>query len=67
VHLNAMKYAPRYKFGVRIPRDVAEAKRFDEKNKNKLWYTAIKAEMDQILEYVTFKSAGSMGRKAPRG
>ena len=66
VRLNAMKYTPRYKFGVRIPRDVAEAKRFDEKNNNKLWYTAIKAEMDQILEYETFKSAG-IGRKSPRG
>ena len=42
-----------YKFGVRVPVDVREAMSIDKDEDNKLWYTAIKKEMDNVK--VAFK------------
>lgn len=37
------------KYGIKIPKSVAEAKRFDEENGNTLWQDAIKSEMSAII------------------
>ncbi len=45
-----------HKFGVKIPKTVKEAKRFDEENGNTLWWDAICKEMitfDQLLKFGT--------------
>ena len=69
--VNANKRAQRYnaviyKFGVRLPRNVKEAIRLDEENKNTYWQDAMKREKDQLLEYKTFHSVG-IRAKAPQG
>eukprot|EP00977_Amphora_coffeiformis_P020688 scaffold8375_cov88-Amphora_coffeaeformis.AAC.1 len=38
-----------YKFGVRLPRNVPEAYRLDEKNGNTYWADAIKLEIEQLM------------------
>ena len=35
----------KYKFGVQVPVDVAEAKKLDNENGNKFWQNTIKKEM----------------------
>eukprot|EP00977_Amphora_coffeiformis_P015090 scaffold4393_cov103-Amphora_coffeaeformis.AAC.1 len=47
-----------YKFGVRLPRNVPEAYRLDEKNGNTYWADAIKLEIEQLMEYKTFRDMG---------
>ncbi len=49
----------RYKFGVRIPRNCAEAKRLDEENKNTFWQDAIRYELDKLADYNVFKDNGN--------
>ncbi len=66
VRLNSMRDGPRIKFGVRIPRDYAEAILFDTKNKNTLWQDGTATEMNQLYEYKTFKSHGKNANR-PRG
>lgn len=56
----------RYKFGVRVPNNRSEAEALDAENGNKLWGDAIKAEIDQLHEYKTFRNLGR-GAKAPQG
>ena len=51
--------AVRYKFGVRVPRNVKEALRFDEENGNTFWADAMKLELGQLFEYETFEDSGS--------
>ena len=63
VALNAIKrcHDPtqiRYKFGVRLPRNYAEALRLDEDNGNTLWHDAVRTELDQICDYDTFRDMG---------
>ena len=52
--VNANKRAQRYnavvyKFGVRLPRNVKEARRLDEENDNSLWADAIATELGQLI------------------
>ena len=56
--LNSMRHATRIKYGVRVPKDYEEAKRFDELNGNTLWIDSVKLEMDQIYDYGTVESKG---------
>ena len=56
----------KYKFGVRVPRNVKEAKWLDKINKNTLWKEAMDKEIGQLFEYKVFRSIGK-GAKAPRG
>lgn len=49
---NAVKM---FKFGVQVPKSVKEALEFDKKNKTNLWAEAIRKEIEQLLEYKTFK------------
>ena len=60
------KNATRYKFGVRIPKNLKEAKELDRANGNTLWQDALKKEMDQIKAFQTFKDLGK-GAKIPHG
>jgi hypothetical protein len=54
-----------YKFGVRLPRNVPEAYRLDEKNGNTYWADAIKLEIEQLMEYKTFRDMGRTTRIPP--
>jgi hypothetical protein len=62
----ARKNEIRYKFGVRIPRNVKEAHMIDAQNGDKLWAEAIQREMDQIKEFKTCHSIG-LDAKVPNG
>ena len=48
--------APKYKFGVEVPRSIKHALQLDKLNGNNLWKEAIEKELSQINEYKTFKS-----------
>ena len=68
--LNASKRAQRYneityKFGVRVPRSVEEARRLDAENGNTLWQEAMDRELAQIKEYEVCHSLGKNGRVPP--
>jgi len=65
VKLNSVRTAVKIKFGVRVPRNHAEAVEFDRRNGNTLWQDAERKELDQLYEYETFKSKG-IGAKLPR-
>jgi hypothetical protein len=54
----ARKHDVRYKFGIRIPRNVKEAHRRDSKNGNTKWAESIKRKMDQIMSFSTCHSIG---------
>ncbi len=61
--VNANKRAQRYnaicyKFGVRLPRSVEEAKRLDAENGNTFWQDAMDLELQQLFDYCTFRSIG---------
>ena len=58
--------SPRYKFGVRVPRNRQEALVIDKINGNNLWEEAIEKEINQLLFYDTFDIKGT-GEKAPDG
>jgi len=47
--------APRYKFGIEVPRSVKHALMLDQQNGNNEWQNAINKEMKQIQEYQTFR------------
>ncbi len=48
-------FAPKYKFGVEVPRSPKHALELDTKEGNHLWEEAMKKELDQINEYGTFR------------
>ena len=54
IFLTKKKNGPKYKFGVRVPRNIKEALALDKENKNTLWAQAIKKEMDKIMEFEVF-------------
>ena len=63
VALNAIKrcHDPtqiRYKFGVRLPCNHAEALRLDKDNGNTLWHNTVRTELDQIRVYDIFCHMG---------
>ena len=51
-----------YQFGYRVPRDYKEALMLDKMNGNSKWQTAVKLEIDQLMEYETFKDKGKFTR-----
>jgi hypothetical protein len=55
--------AIRYKFGVRIPRNVKEAKMLDKQNGNTYWQDAIALELAQMKEYKVLRSLGKNARR----
>ena len=63
--LRSFRTAPKYMYGVEIPKDYNDALRLDAINGNTRWADATKREMDQLNNYNTFES---MGRVAiPKG
>ena len=64
--LQSRRNTPKYKFGVLVPQNYADAIRIDTANGNNLWGDAIKAEMEQLFEYKTFESIGK-GAAVPDG
>ena len=55
VRMFAAQTAPRYKFGVKVPRNEKEARAFDKANNNLLWDEAIDKGLQQVInEYNTF-------------
>jgi hypothetical protein len=46
--LKAKHWARTHKFGVKVPKSVEEAKRFDEENGNSLWWDAVCKEMKNV-------------------
>ena len=56
---------PRYMFGVKVPHNHKQSLEFDKENGNNLWEEATKKELDQIIDYNTFKilEAGSQPPK----
>ena len=64
--MRSMKTAIKYKFGVRVPKNVKEALALDKENGNTLWADAMALEIAQLREYNTFKSVG-FGAPIPHG
>ena len=59
-------HGPKFKYGIRVPRNYKEAVELDKANGNTLWQDAIKKELGQINDFRTFKAL-SRGAKAPKG
>lgn len=55
---------PRYKYGVRVPRNSKEAYHLDKVNGNTLWEDALNLEIEQLFQYDTFNILAK-GEKAP--
>ena len=62
--LQSYRLAPRYKFGVQVPRNHDQAMELDRANGNTLWRDAEKLELAQINEYETFQDLGIGKRPA---
>ena len=62
--LQSYRLAPRYKFGVQVPRNHDQAMELDRANGNTLWRDAEKLELAQIDEYETFQDLGIGKRPA---
>ena len=62
VKVKSMAYKPKYKYGVKIPRNYNESFMFDKENKNTLWQDATELEMRHMAGYKVFKD---MGKYAP--
>ena len=69
VALAAKKKGPVYKFGIRIPKNEAEARELDKKYKETIgeerWKLAEETEVSQLHDYTTFKDHGR--NRAPPG
>ena len=55
---------PELKYGVKVPRTVAEALLIDEESDNRLWQDAIKKEVDALMSMQTFKILSSEESKS---
>ena len=64
--LKSFRRAPIYKNGFRVPRTPEEAIEIDKENGNTRWQDAIALEINQILDYQTFKNLG-YGTPGPPG
>ena len=64
--LRSFRRAPIYKNGFRVPRTPEEAIEIDKENGNTRWQDAIALEINQILDYQTFKDLG-YGAPGPPG
>ena len=50
-----IKDGPKYKFGFQVPWNRQEARQLDKENGNTLWEDAERAEIQQLLEFKTFR------------
>jgi hypothetical protein len=46
---------PKFKFGIQVPRNIREAIRLDRENGNTLWQDAMREEIQQLLQFKTFR------------
>ena len=53
-----MHDAVRYKFGVRVPRNLKEAIVLDRENSDTQWQDSVALELSQLAEYSAFRSVG---------
>jgi hypothetical protein len=60
--MSSRRNGPIYKFGVRIPRNKAEARKLDEEAGNHKWQEAEAAELQQLNDYDTFIDKGVLKR-----
>ena len=60
------RHIPVYKFGVRIPRNIKEARMMDMEVGNRRWQEACDLEIIKLHQYHCFKSQGKNGR-VPKG
>ena len=51
----ANRHAPKYKFGVEVPRNPRHAIQLDEQNGDTQWQDSMDKELKQINEYQTFR------------
>ena len=58
VKIRSVAYKPKYKYGVKIPRNYLEAVKFDKENGNTLWQDATKLEMEHMRGYKVFNNIG---------
>jgi hypothetical protein len=56
--LQSKRQAIKFKFGVRVPKTVKEAKQLDLENGNRLWQDAIDLELHQLDRFNTFRDHG---------
>jgi hypothetical protein len=64
VKLHSFKTAPKYMYGIEIPRDYQHALELDARNGNTLWQKCTALELAQLKVYHTFKN---MGHGIPEG
>jgi len=64
--LKSHRTRPVYKYGFQVPRNHEEAVKIDEKYGNTKWQDAERLEIQQLLEYDTFKDIGE-GTPIPEG
>ncbi|KAG7345262.1 reverse transcriptase RNA-dependent DNA polymerase [Nitzschia inconspicua] len=64
--LRSFRTAPRYIYGIEIPRDYQHALELHRKNGNTLWQDCTALELSQLKEYRTFKDIGK-GKAPPPG
>ena len=64
--MSSERNGPYYKFGVRVPRSKADARKLDEEAGNTKWRDAEIAELTQLDEYETFEDQGKL-KSPPKG
>ena len=64
--MSSQRHGIIYKFGVRVPRSKAEARKLDEEAGNTKWRDAEIAELTQLDEYETFEDKGVL-QAPPKG
>jgi hypothetical protein len=60
--LRSFRTAPKFQYGLKIPRDYAHGIRLDERNGNTKWGASTILEFAQLAEYKTFTNLGIDGR-----
>jgi len=56
--LHSFRHAPKYMYGVQVPRNYHEAMELDRKNGNTLWRDSVELELGQVQEYKSFRDMG---------
>ena len=63
---HSARTAPVYQFGVEVPRSIKHAYELDEKSGTTFWQDAINKELQQLMDYKTFRDMGR-GSRPPEG
>jgi hypothetical protein len=57
----------KYQFGVRVPRNLAEARKLDELNKDSKWHEAIQLEITKLMDEHSCFNVLQKDQRAPQG